>query len=118
MNWLERARLEIQENARRRAANTAIRKVGNLKNDGTRTANTAERTLTAVMAVPPPALRQNLEGSIGSNGSASQSPLLEIGLVRDEFEERAAIMEFDGGLSRDEAEREAWALVSKRYRLH
>jgi hypothetical protein len=24
---------------------------------------------------------------------------------------------FDGGLSRDEAEREAWALVSKRYRL-
>jgi hypothetical protein len=30
----------------------------------------------------------------------------------------AAIMEFDGGLSRDDAEREAWALVSKRYRLH
>jgi hypothetical protein len=29
-----------------------------------------------------------------------------------------AIMEFDGGLSRDEAEREAWALVSERYRLH
>jgi hypothetical protein len=26
-------------------------------------------------------------------------------------------MQFDGGLSRDEAEREAWALVSKRYRL-
>jgi hypothetical protein len=25
---------------------------------------------------------------------------------------------FDGGLSRDEAEREAWAVVSKRYRLH
>jgi len=38
--------------------------------------------------------------------------------VREEFEERATIMEFDGGLSRDEAEREAWALVSKLYRLH
>jgi hypothetical protein len=25
---------------------------------------------------------------------------------------------FDGGLSRDEAEREAWTLVSKLYRLH
>lgn len=25
---------------------------------------------------------------------------------------------FDGGLSRDEAGREAWALVSNRYRLH
>ena len=34
------------------------------------------------------------------------------------WEERAAIMEFDGGLSREEAEREAWVLVSKRYRLH
>jgi len=38
--------------------------------------------------------------------------------VREAYEERAAIMEFDGGLSRDEAEREAWTLVSKRYRLH
>jgi hypothetical protein len=27
-------------------------------------------------------------------------------------------MEFDGGLSRDEAERQAWALVSKLYRQH
>jgi hypothetical protein len=26
--------------------------------------------------------------------------------------------QFDGGLSRDEAEREAWALVSKLYRVH
>jgi hypothetical protein len=38
--------------------------------------------------------------------------------VRDEFEERSAIMEFDGGMSRDEAEGESWALVSKLYRLH
>jgi hypothetical protein len=72
MNWLERARCEIQESAQQR------------------TANSAERNLTAVMAVPPPALRQKLEG--------------------------AAMAEFDGGLSRDKAEREAWVLVSKRYR--
>lgn len=28
------------------------------------------------------------------------------------------ILEFGGGLARDEAERSAWALVSKHYRLH
>jgi hypothetical protein len=38
--------------------------------------------------------------------------------LREAFEERAAIMEFDGGLSRDEAERAAWALLAKRNRLH
>jgi hypothetical protein len=38
--------------------------------------------------------------------------------VQEDFEERAAIMEFDDGRFRDEAEREAWALVSKHYRLH
>ena len=68
------------------------------------------------MAVLPPGLREKLEGSIGSNGSAPPSRLLESESVREAYEERAAIMEFDGGLSRDEAEREAWALVSKRYR--
>jgi hypothetical protein len=98
VNWLERARREIPKSARRR------------------TANSAERNLTAVMAVPPPAIREKLEGSIGSNGSTSPSHLLES--VWEAYEERAAIMEFDGGLSREEAEREAWALVSERYRLH
>ena len=100
MNWLERARREIPKSARRR------------------TANSAERTLTAVMAVPPPGLREKLEGSIGSNGSTSPSRLLELEAAWEAYEERAAIMEFDGGLSRDEAEREAWALVSKRYWEH
>jgi Protein of unknown function (DUF3631) len=38
--------------------------------------------------------------------------------LREEFEERAAIMEFDGGLSRDEAEHAACTLVSMRYRSH
>jgi hypothetical protein len=100
MNWLERARREIQESARRL------------------TANSAERTLTAVMAVPHPGLWEKSAASIGSNGSISPSRLLELEFAREDFEERAAIMEFDGGLSRDDAEREAWALVSKPYRLH
>jgi hypothetical protein len=33
---------------------------------------------------------------------------------RDEFEERAAIMEYDGGLPREDAEREAWTIVAPR----
>jgi hypothetical protein len=99
MNWLERARREIPKSARQR------------------TANSAERTLTVAMAVPHPGLWEKSAASIGSNGSTSPPSLLEIESAREEFEERAAIMEFDGGLSRDDAEREAWALVSERYRL-
>jgi hypothetical protein len=100
MNWLERARREIQESARQP------------------TAVTAGRTLTAVMAVPHPALQEESGASIGSNGSAAPNRRLETESLQEEFEERAAIMEFDGGLSRDEAERAAWALVLNRHRLH
>jgi hypothetical protein len=85
MNWLERARREIQENALRR------------------TAKSTERNLTAVTAGPPHAPFEKFNESIGSNGSTSPSHLLEIELVRDEFEERAALMAFDDGLSCDEA---------------
>ncbi|HWQ39360.1 MAG TPA: hypothetical protein VNM24_12260 [Burkholderiales bacterium] len=38
--------------------------------------------------------------------------------LREAYEERAAIMEYDGSLTRGDAERGAWALVSKRHRLH
>lgn len=44
--------------------------------------------------------------------------MLESGPLREEFEERAAIMEFDGDLTREDAERAAWAVVSTRYRIH
>jgi len=70
------------------------------------------------MAVPHPGLWEKSAASIGSNGSASPSHLPESESVREAYEERAAIMEFDAGLSRDDAEREAWALVSKLFRLH
>jgi hypothetical protein len=32
------------------------------------------------------------------------------------FEERAGLLEYDGGLSRDEAEREAWLCLEERFR--
>ena len=60
MNWLERARREIQECARRP------------------TANSAERTLTAVMAVPHLGESGISRGSIGSNGSAPAAGFREI----------------------------------------
>jgi len=56
--------------------------------------------------------------SNGSNDSALPWQMLESEMLREAFEERAAIMEFDGGLSRDDAERAAWALVLKQRRLH
>lgn len=31
--------------------------------------------------------------------------------LMDEYEERAAIMQYDGGLTREEAERQAWLLI-------
>jgi len=100
MNWLERARCEIREMS------------------VCATADTAERPPTAVLAVPGPALGGEARASIGSNGSTSADRCAETASLTDEFEERAAIMEFDGGLSRDEAERAAWALVSTRRQLH
>jgi hypothetical protein len=100
MNWLERARREIGETATGTAANTA---------DG---------YSTAAMAVLHPAPAVEPATSIGSNGSAPPSWMRELDAVREAFEERAAIMEFDGGLNRDDAERAAWALVLKQRRLH
>jgi hypothetical protein len=92
MNWLERARREIGKSACPRAGNTA------------------ERNPTAVMAVPDPAL-------CTYSGSPAE-PRGDLETVLEDFEERAAIMEFDGGLSRGDAEREAALATIIRYRLH
>jgi hypothetical protein len=100
MNWMERARREIRESSRQP------------------TAVTAERDPTAVLAVPHPARREKLWLTNGSNDSTPTAGMLESETLREDFQERAAILEFDGGLSRDEAERSAWVLVSKRYRSH
>jgi hypothetical protein len=97
MNWLERARYEIRKSASRA------------------TANTAERNPTAVMAVPDPAFLPNLR-ACQAIGDAPEDLLSRAML--EEFEERAAIMEFDGGLNRHDAEREAYLAVISGHRLH
>lgn len=66
-----------------------------------RTANTAERIPTAVTAVHDPA----------------KSPE-SVEALRDAWEERAAILEFDQGLTRDKAERVAWLSIYGSTRLH
>ena len=98
MNWLERARLEI-----RKSASGA-------------TANSAERNPTAVTAVPDTALGPNLQACVDAIGAAPEA--LPLRAMLEEFEERAAIMEFDGGLSRRDAEREAYLAVISGYHLH
>jgi hypothetical protein len=100
MNWLERARREI--------CGTPT---------GT-TANSADGNPTAVMAVlyrrPP----DKQDGSNGGIGSALPCGIHDSEAQREAFEERAAILEFDGGMSREDAERAAWALILKPRRLH
>lgn len=83
MNWLDRARRELHEPARRRSADTA------------------ETPPTAVMAVRDP---------------ADVAELAET--LRDAWEERSAILEFDNGLTRAEAERIAWLSIYGSTRLH
>ena len=90
MNWMEFARRELSEGARGR------------------TAKTAETTPLAVPGLRPPAE----PGGFVSFGSAPWGLLLESDPLREAFEERAAIMEFDGQLTREDAEWAAWALVS------
>jgi hypothetical protein len=96
VNWLERARREIQGAS------------------GRPTANTAEGRPAAVLAVPSLALDDGDRESIGSNGSTLPECDTDTAALSDEFEERAAIMEFDGNLGREDAEHAAWALVSTR----
>lgn len=64
-------------------------------------AETAEKLPTAVMAVRDP---------------ADVAELAEA--LRDAWEERSAILEFDNGLTRTEAERIAWQSIYGSARLH
>lgn len=77
----------------------ARREIG--RGRGKRTAVTAERHPMAVTAVP-----------------AARPPAESAARLHDEYEERAAIMQYDGGLSREEAERLAWLLVYDTGSLH
>lgn len=56
-------------------------------------------------------------GRLGEHAPASASPADQVGDETGEYEERAAIREFDGGLPRVVAERLAWADVLSARRL-
>jgi len=66
--------------------------------------------------VPHPTLCEKSGAAIGSNDSAPTAPLPELEAAREDFEERASIMQFDGGLSREDAEAAAQAATEKHRR--
>jgi len=100
MNWLERARREIRR----------IPKPG--------TADTAEGNPMAVMTVPVARVDRLHAVSIDCNDSVKTLHSLESDSAREAMEERAAIMEFDGGLSREDAERAAAWLSAPPRKFH
>ncbi len=100
MNWLERARREICGTP-----------------SGT-TANSADGNPTAVMAALIVPTAAQPAASTGSNGSAPLRQWLDSDAMREALEERTTIMEFDGGMSREDAERADWALILRPRRLH
>ena len=100
MNWLERASREIGGTP-----------------TGT-TANSANGNPTAVMVVLHHSPPDKPDDSNGSIGSALPGGVHDFEALREACEERAAIMEFDGGMNRKDAGRAAWALFLKPRRLH
>ena len=100
MDWLDRARRELPEYIDVRTAKAA---------DGFPTAATAVQPGGELIAQAP---------SFGSIGSSQGRSVQDEKGLREEYEERAAILEFDGGMSREEAERLAWELVAARHTIH
>lgn len=89
MNWLKRAQREIPNCSER---STAI---------------TAERGQV-----------EELKPSNVSNGSISSALIVDLEESQEEFEDRAAIMEYEGGLTREKAERAAWTITADPHRMH
>ncbi len=94
MNWLERARREIG------------------KTSASNTANSADGNPTAVTAVPKGGVCPAQRPSIVTIGSSPPRATLTVDDQWEAFEERAAIVEFDGGLGRASAERMTRQLIS------
>ena len=93
MNWLDRARNELGLTA------------------GRVPAISDDRNLTALLAVPRP------ENSGLFHYAGSSSEYLPTA-SSDDFEERAAILEFEAGFSRDAAERLARRMVNLSRKIH
>lgn len=99
IDWLEHAR---QTFAQRTLANTPI---------------TVKRALTTVLKVPEQGSTKVNSVSIDSNDSDFTESAVNTETLTADFEERAAIMEFDGNLPRDEAERQACQRIRFLYNL-
>ena len=69
------------------------------------------------MMVPHIAIRERYGACVGGIGSHRPDRLRDTETVRERFEERAAILEFDAGMNRKDAEHEALEFVMQRYRL-
>lgn len=100
MDWLDRARRELTGCT------------------GGSTAVTADGNPLAASAVQPGSGRSFQPPSFGSIGSGQGRRSPDEAALQEEYEERAGILEFDGGLSRAEAERLAWELVVARHTVH
>ena len=98
MNWLQRARREIVESPARA------------------TVVTAERLPVAVMAVPDLALLANEPNYLAHAPNVDPQSLPDD--LREAFEERAAIFEYDAGISRATAEAAALTAMSFHLRRH
>lgn len=77
------------------------------------------RTTRGILACSDPPDADAMVGLAGQTASGKRSPGLVAGgwppVWREALEERAAIMEFDGGLSREEAEYRAEACTRSGY---
>ncbi len=72
-------------------------------------------------AITPPLadlIREHKPALIAALQARQAQPGPDLEDMREFYEERAAIIEYDGGLSRPEAEAEAVRLVAVRFRLH
>ena len=96
MNWLEHARREIRVSR------------------GEHPAKRAKRNPTALLAVPDPSVRERTGAQAGDDAGLQAFHARDDEAVLEAFEERAAIVEFEGGVSRADAERLARVVVASR----
>jgi hypothetical protein len=74
-------------------------------------AKSAKRLLA--LLAPVQMKGENTFGTFGTSLSTEKKPLFQQEEEREVFEERAAICEFDGGMSRGNAEARAWQEVAQ-----
>ena len=95
MNWLEHARREIRVSR------------------GDHPAKRAKGNLTALLAVPDPSVRERTGAQAVDDAGLQAFHARDDEAVLEAFEERAALVECEGGVSRADAERLARVVASR-----